>query len=416
MILKNLIKTLGPGILFASTAIGVSHLVQSTRAGAEYGFALVGIILLANILKYPFFEFGSRYANVTGESLIDGYRKMGPWMLAIYITITLGSMFFVIAAVGIVTAGFLDNLFGIGNLPLVTASLFLASVLILIFGKYGLLDSLIKVVAAVLLVSTVAAFILTLFHGPVTTETLMPTMDWDAKDVGFLIALLGWMPTAVDLSVWNSLWTLERIKQTGFKPSLKETLFEFRLGYILSATLSICFVTLGAYLMFGTGNAFPDSSAQFAHHVVSLYTHTMGEWSYFIIGSAAFAIMLGTCIAVFDGYSRALGRCMTLIKPSANVSAGTSYNSVILIFSALGAYAIIHILLFANANTSGFKMLIDLATTISFLIAPLIAIVNYRLVTSSSFPESGRPGKALKLLSLCGILFLTAFSIFYLTY
>ena len=34
-------KTLGPGILFASTAIGVSHLVQSTRAGADYGFSLL---------------------------------------------------------------------------------------------------------------------------------------------------------------------------------------------------------------------------------------------------------------------------------------------------------------------------------------------------------------------------------------
>ncbi|MGK0279623.1 MAG: Mn2+/Fe2+ NRAMP family transporter [Litorivivens sp.] len=414
MIAKNLFKTLGPGILFASTAIGVSHLVQSTRAGAEYGFALVGIILLANIMKYPFFEFGSRYANVTGESLIDGYRKMGKWMLAAYIFITLGSMFFVIAAVGIVTAGFLDNLFGIGNLPLVTACLFVASVMILIFGKYGLLDSLIKVVAAVLFISTIAAFFLTLFHGPATTESLIPTMEWDAKDLGFLIALMGWMPTAVDLSVWNSLWTLERIKQTGFKPTLKETLFEFRLGYITSAILSICFVTLGAFLMFGTGEAFPDSSAQFAHHVVSLYTRTMGDWSYFIIGSAAFAIMLGTCIAVFDGYSRALGRCVSLIKPSTNVSEGTANNSVILIFAALGSYAIIHFLLFANANTSGFKMLIDLATTISFLIAPLIAIVNYRLVTSSSFPEADRPGTALKVLSICGILFLSAFSIFFL--
>ena len=31
--IQNFIKTLEPGILFASTAIGVSHLVQSTRAG-----------------------------------------------------------------------------------------------------------------------------------------------------------------------------------------------------------------------------------------------------------------------------------------------------------------------------------------------------------------------------------------------
>ena len=50
-------KTFGPGILFASTAIGVSHLVQSTRAGAEYGFLLLGFVIIATLLKYPFFEF-----------------------------------------------------------------------------------------------------------------------------------------------------------------------------------------------------------------------------------------------------------------------------------------------------------------------------------------------------------------------
>ena len=57
---------LGPGIIAASAAIGTSHLVQSTRAGAYYGFELMGIILLINILKYPFIENGFRYTSATG--------------------------------------------------------------------------------------------------------------------------------------------------------------------------------------------------------------------------------------------------------------------------------------------------------------------------------------------------------------
>ena len=73
------LKTLGPGILFASTCIGVSHLVQSTRAGALAGFGLVWAVAAANAAKYPFFEFGSRYASATGTSLIVGYRKLGRW-------------------------------------------------------------------------------------------------------------------------------------------------------------------------------------------------------------------------------------------------------------------------------------------------------------------------------------------------
>jgi len=89
--LDRLLKTLGPGILFASTAIGVSHLVQSTRAGAEFGFALIAFVMLASLLKYPFFEYGSRYANVTGTSIIDGYKRLGKNALVLYFLITIGS-------------------------------------------------------------------------------------------------------------------------------------------------------------------------------------------------------------------------------------------------------------------------------------------------------------------------------------
>ena len=92
--LEWLKRTLGPGILFASTAIGVSHLVQSTRAGANYGFGLLFFIIIANIFKYPFFEFGSRYAISTSTSIISGYKRLGNWVLWSYFILTLFSMLF----------------------------------------------------------------------------------------------------------------------------------------------------------------------------------------------------------------------------------------------------------------------------------------------------------------------------------
>ena len=54
------LKKLGPGLLFAGAAIGVSHLVQSTKAGAEFGFGLFWALLLFNFFKYPFFLFGTK--------------------------------------------------------------------------------------------------------------------------------------------------------------------------------------------------------------------------------------------------------------------------------------------------------------------------------------------------------------------
>ena len=77
-------KALGPGILLASAAVGGSHIVSSTQAGAIYGWQLAILILLINIFKYPFFRFGSQYTLQTGKSLIEGYSEKGKGYLIIF--------------------------------------------------------------------------------------------------------------------------------------------------------------------------------------------------------------------------------------------------------------------------------------------------------------------------------------------
>lgn len=410
---KNILKTLGPGILFASTAIGVSHLVQSTRAGANFGFALIPFIVAANIFKFPFFEFGSRYANAVGESIIDGYKRIGSWLLWVYFLITIGSMFFVSAAVGAVTSGFMQNLFGISDYGVeATVGLFGFCMVLLLVGKYKILDALVKIIAAVLLISTLLAFILALIKGPSEHMEGFAGPDlWTDSSLFFIIALMGWMPTAVDLSAWNSLWTIERIKQTGYKPTLRETLTDFNIGYWISAVLSICFVVLGAYMVFGTGQELPDSSGAFAHSVVGLFTGFMGDWSYLIIASAAFSIMFSTCITVFDGYARSLERTVELLFKSTDEVKDPKRKvySFSLVVVVMGSFLIVYFF------SGQLKALVDLATTISFLIAPLIALMNYKLVTGKYIGKEAQPGLIMKLLSWSGILFLTLFA-FYFVY
>lgn len=407
----NWMQVIGPGILFASTAIGVSHLVQSTRAGALVGFGLVWAVVAANLAKYPFFEFGSRYANVTGESLIEGYRSMGKWAAWLYLAITISTCFFVMGAIGIVTASFLDNLFNISNAtgqnatPYVAIVVFLISTVVLVLGKYSALDSLIKVIAAVLLISTAGAFIAALAHTPISSVPAAPVdfTPWSGAGLAFLIALMGWMPTAVDLSTWNSIWTLERIKQTGYHPPLKDTLREFNFGFIFSAVLALMFLGLGALLFYSNSVEFPKGTAAFASGVVQLYTEAIGSWSWWIIATAAFSAMLGTCIACLDGYARSLARSLATLK-STPTPVDIRHERGSLILVALGALSLI--LLFPN----DIRILVDLATTLSFLVAPLVAAANLYLVTRKQFPEDARPPRWMVALSWMGLAFLTGFS------
>jgi len=411
--LSHFSKTAGPGILFASTAIGVSHLVQSTRAGADFGLMILGFVILVSLLKYPFFEYGSRYANSTQTSIIDGYKKLGKPALWLYFLLTIASMFFVTGAVGFVAAGFFENLFGIDFLGEWTVViLFLICVVILAVGKYTVLDSLIKIIAIVLLVSTISAFMFALYNGPVDhVSGFEPKELWDISGIFFLLALMGWMPTAIDLSSWNSLWTIERMKQTKYKPKLKETLFEFRLAYLVTAILAVMFVTLGTFIFYGSSEELPNNNSLFAHEIVTLYTKTIGDWSYILIASSAFAVMFGTIIAVFDGYSRSLQRTTELIFLKKEDKLNIKFRILYVIFLIVIAGGSLTVIFQFGSNL---KELVDSATVLSFVIAPVIAIFNFKLVTGKYLAKEHQPSILLKLLSFAGIVFLSGFALLFL--
>lgn len=410
--IQSLKNTLGPGILFASTAIGVSHLVQSTKAGALFGFGLLWAVVAANVLKYPFFEFGSRYANATGTSIIEGYQKLSKWALWTYFIITVSSMFFVCAAVGKVTSGFMENLFQLNKIGLSGS---LSSILIfmicggiLIIGKFKILDKLIKIIGLVLLISTLTAFSLCIFHGPVNKNVVFISYQSINSDAWFfLIPLMGWMPTAVDLSSWNSLWTVEKIKSSKYHPALKETLFEFNFGYIISGLLSICFITLGAFLIYGTSEVMETSSHLFANQVVNLYTKIFGNWSYIIIASSTFSIMFGTCIAVFDGYGRVLNKTTELLFPKLSIIRNKYAICVLILIT--GTFLITN----EFEKSGDFGILVNFATSISFIIAPIIAVFNF-LVVNKYLDKKFIPPKWLNYLAILGVIYLTLFSILYL--
>jgi Mn2+/Fe2+ NRAMP family transporter len=402
------LKALGPGILFASTCIGVSHLVQSTRAGAMYGFAFLGAIILANLFKYPFFEFASRYTGSTGKSIIDGYALQGKWVLVLYLIITVPSMFTVTAAVTFVTSGLLTNLL---DFELAyngwSAVLLSVCIAILAIGRYRVLDHLLKFVGVVLVLTTIGAFVAVLINGRAPQAAdFIPAKSMSVEGIVFLIALMGWMPTAVDISTWTSLWAEAKIRTTGFRPNMQEMLADFNLGYWLSAVLAICFLTLGAYVMYGTGNEFVNSAGGFAGQLIDMFTGSIGQWSYLMISIAAFSTMFSTTITVIDGYARAIQRTTFLLINIPNRKEETRRSYVIwALLVGVGGYLVIAQFL------NNLKQLVDFATTVSFVIAAPAAYLNYHTIFSEQIPSADQPKLWMKRLAIAGIWFLVIFTL-----
>ncbi len=398
------LKKLGPGLLFAGAAIGVSHLVQSTRAGAEFGFGFIWALLLINLIKYPFFQFGPRYALATGESLLEGYKKLGKGILFTYFILTFLTMFTIRTAVTIVTAGLASSLFGsIFSVEIWTVIILIICALIILRGKYTVLDKLMKVIVITLTISTIIAVILALKGNtqPITITQIIPE---NAKSIAFLIAFMGWMPAPLDVSIWQSLWAIEKQKNNP-NYDVKTGLFDFNIGFIAAIFVGLGFIALGALVMFNSGQTISPLASVFANQLIELYTKQLGNWSYVIIGIAAFTTMFSTTLTTLDASPRAMTKTAELIF-------NTSFKNGFLFWLILLVLGTV-LVFFCLQSEMG--LLIKIATILSFITAPFYAIANYKLITSKHTPLNWHPSLKLKLTSWFGILFLIGFSFWYLT-
>ena len=401
--MRNKLSKLGPGLLFAGAAIGVSHLVQSTRAGADFGWGFIWALVLVNLFKYPFFQYGPRFTVATNTSLLEGYYKLGKGYLRAYFVLNIASMFTIQTAVTIVTAGLASQIFGItDNLVYWSVAITIICTFILWVGKYAILDRIVKWVILTLTITTIIAVGLASIKNttPLSFAQIFPA----ETNLLFLIAFMGWMPAPMDISIWHSLWTIEKNKELRAKVTMKESLFDFNVGYWITLILGACFMGLGVFVMFGTGTEFSSQGGVFASQLINLYTSTLGTGVYLLIAIAALTTMFSTTITTLDASPRSTSKTIELLFPKRKQN---DYKLWLLILAS-GTISIFVFLL------SEMGLLILIATVLSFVTAPFYAFLNFKLVRSDQMPKKDKPGKALQILSVLGLLFLTSFAVGYL--
>ena len=309
--------------------------------------------------------------------------------------------------------------------------------MVLIPGQYPLLDKLVKGIMVVLAVSTVVAVVAAVLGTDAARSgAAAPAADLDLLGPAtfpFLIALIGWMPSAVDISVWHSLWTLERAKETGHRPTLGEALFDFNLGYIGTAILALLFLSLGALVFYGSGQELAESPAGFAYQLFDLYTvalgGSIGQWARPILVVAAFVTMFSTTLTVADAFPRALRRTCEILLPARSIrptgptgkSDGDARAAERVRTRRLSALywgwmfvLVVGALLLMSVFRSSLTGMVDLATTLSFLTSPFLGYLNYRAVTSRHMPEEARPPGWLRALTWIGLAFGVVFGIAFL--
>jgi Mn2+/Fe2+ NRAMP family transporter len=396
------LRSLGPGLVMSSAAVGGSHLVASTQAGALFGWQLVWLILLVNVLKYPFFRFGVQYTIHHQESLVRGYLRKGRSTLIAFTLLNIVAAVVNTAGVLILSASLLQYFIPWSmSITALCWVLLVVCLAILLAGHYKLLDRLSKVLMFVLTLTTLIAVAIAWNKGAAAPADFQSPSPWNLAALAFLVAMIGWMPVPIEISAISSLWT--RSKQKLTKIELSDALFDFNFGYGIAVLLAIVFLALGALVQHGSNQEIALPGAAFAQQLVSMYSATIGDWSRLMVAGIAFLCMFGTTLAVMDGYARTLDESFRLLQAERG-SAKTPPLSAWIIIQALCGMAVILFFQSALAPMLGFAM------TLAFITTPFFAWLNLDLA------KDLEPNKGIRALAWVGLVYLSAFSLFYIVW
>ncbi len=399
---RSRLQALGPGILLATAAIGGSHIVASTQAGALFGWQLLLLILLVNVLKYPFFRFGVEYSLQSGETLLEGYQRQDRRYLLGFVWLNLIAAVVNTAGVLILTAALLQYFIPLPlSLPVLCCLLLAACLLVLLAGQYRLLDTVSKWVMVLLTVSTLAALAIAWQKGMQAPVDYVAPSPWQLAYLGFLVALMGWMPAPIEISAINSLWL--KAKQQQQPVNLANGLFDFNLGYWSTTLLALVFLALGALVQFGSSQEVAMAGGSYIQQFVGIYGKTIGDWSTLLVAFVAFLCMFGTTLTVLDGYARTINESFQLLGWQQHNN-HRSY-SFWLLLQALSGFGVI--LFFKSA----LGPMLTFAMSLAFVTTPVFAWLNYRLMRGS-----GQMSLWLRWLSRIGLLYLFGFAALFLAW
>lgn len=395
-------RIFGPGILMATAAIGGSHLISSTQAGALYGWQLAIMIILANVFKYPFFRFGTDYVYDTGESLIAGYAKRSKFYLWVYFILSILSAVISTGAVTLLAAVILGFMLpaSVGLSSISLAVIIVAvSWFFLIAGHYKLLDGVTKWIMIALVSATVLAVMIAAGKPTVMVADSVPASPWNLATLGFIVALMGWMPAPLEFAAITSMWT--SAKRKADNTTHRQGLLDFNVGFLVSAILALFFLALGVFVQYGSGQEIQTAGAAYIDQLINMYTATIGEWSRLLVAFVAFMCMFGTTITCADGYGRANAECWRLLKGESEI------NKKQIAFWT--TYAIGGGLVIISFFAGQLGAMLKFAMISAFISAPVFGWLNYSLVKNHKKLSAG-----MNAYSIASLIFLGGFTLLFL--
>ena len=310
--LAGILRQLGPGLIISSIIVGSGELIVTPKLGASAGFSLLWFIIVGCLIKVLVQVELGRYAISRGLTTLEAMNTMpGPrfivsWLVWLWVLMYVALVFQVAGMVG-----GLASVSSLAGLPLsnntIAVALGAATAVMLVAGRYRLVESFSTVLVALFTICTVIA-VAALQSTPyaITGANLAQGFSFQLPD-SFTTAFAAFGVIGVGASelIYYPYWCLEKGYAKSVGPAENSETWAARArGWLrimnidawvscaIYTTTTVAFYLLGAAVLARKGLAVENSNM--IETLSHMYTETFGAWSNSVFLIGAFAVLYST--------------------------------------------------------------------------------------------------------------------------
>lgn len=330
--LGGMLRQIGPGLIISAVIVGSGELIVTPKLGAEEGFKLLWFIILGCLLKvFVQIELG-RHAVLSGQTTLaslnhlPGPRAVVSWVLWLWLAMYVSLVFQVAGMVGGVA-----RVFALGGLTLpvnaIAVSIGASCAVMLVIGRYRMIEKLSTVFVALFTVATMVAVVLLQRTGfAVTGSQLAEGFAFDLPDrLVTAFAAFGIIGVGASELIYYPYWCLEKGYAKNIGPDdgtpawrenargwLKIMRIDAWVSFALYTTSTVAFYLLGAAILHAK-QAKVDNS-RMIETLSLMYREVFGEWSFWMFLVGAFAVLYSTIFGATASNARLAVDALDLFK------------------------------------------------------------------------------------------------------
>jgi Mn2+/Fe2+ NRAMP family transporter len=316
------LRSFGPGIVIVLTWLGAGDVVDMGTAGANYGYALLWVFVVAILFRFLFVSLIARYqlCNQHGEGVVDGLVRLHPayapvlFFAAVVMSHVYGS--YMTRGIGEVCR----NLFGFGAIWQWAVVSNLVAAYLVFRPSYRALEGIFMFFLAMLSVSFLGCAIWVGFNPADVARGLarvqMPGQQGVYDPWHVSLAMIG----AVGGSLMNLVYPYFLDAKGWRGPQYRRVqTYDLLLGIVAMLVLNLAVWVLGAELLF------PDKRIEHLEDLPNLLSVTLGESGRVLFYLGIFAAIYTSIIGHAAGLG-ALGTHAWLRWRGAAVPSGTDFR------------------------------------------------------------------------------------------